>query len=716
MAIARDRLFGLRAITLLFHRHRDSPAILSKLCRLLRNLAHPQIAMASNVPSLLSGSSSGDSHSSYMGRTEANLSDELPDEASIGPILESLQRRLVVGDPPGFYYLPSMPVKPVEGPQWVAFTIPDQESSACEHGDVAALNLCSGTPSKSAVSGGALLRPLCLICFLICIGSSTLLDFLSKLVALWPYFFLNFSGFTVTRAIENRRYPLTKMVAMFQRAAGVKVTADDAQRSGPADVSPKSFVPAATASINVASAPDALNVSRITPVGLGASMDGPPLALISSNSVRSIAVTPAVTPGLATPSRSLGLTFPGPSSLSAGASMTAVFASGVGLPQASSWDARLLLTASSSDPGAALSSRSEKPARHGRSSSMPKSMMMPTVHEAFSSTSPESAASDGLKEAALPVDGSASAASSSSYSDTFDPNPPSSAPLPLQTMSDSALAPILKLGYGSNSAPPSLSFARDANSGPPLALGHSLSAPSRFVSTLHPSYNIYGVHGAPALRPMLMRSHSGPNPLAVGGSGSGFSYPVPQHPSVLPSINVRPRLHRAANQHVSTFSSSDGAGGNEGAALIPDPVMVPVLDSSPAALESCTPVSATFFACPTTASTPEFLLHRPGASNASDAPPLSVIIPTASDMVGSASGHIEVAAAPLAHPVASLQRRRLPSALDDVRNGNQAGCINSGCQMPSVCGTDFQPAQNISLVEALLEVLAYFIHFDLQTF
>jgi hypothetical protein len=162
-------------------------------------------------------------------------------------------------------------------------------------------------------------------------------------------------------------------------------------------------------------------------------------------------------------------------------------------------------------------------------------------------------------------------------------------------------------------------------------------------------------------------------------------------------------LHRAANQHVSTFSSSDGAGGNEGAALIPDPVMVPVLDSSPAALDACTPVSATFFACPTTASTPDFLVHRPGASDASDAPLISVIIPTPSDT------------APLARPVAALQRR-LPSALDDVRNGNQAGCINSDCHVSSVCGTDLLPAQNISLVEALLEVLACLIRFDLQTF
>lgn len=456
-------------------------------------------------------------------------------------------------------------------------------------------------------------------------------------------------------------------------------------------------------------------------------MDGrPSLALISSNSTRLIAAASLVVPGVAPPSRSLGLTFPGPSSPSAGASTTAVFASGVSLPQTSSWDAPLLLTASSSDPSAALSFRSEKPPRHGRSSSMPKSMMMPTVHEASCSTSPESAASDGLTEAALPViisapaavltghaaeaycaSSSSSSSSSCLSSDTFGPNPPSSAPLPLLTQSDSALMmPTLRLGYGSNSAPASLSSASDANAAPPLALGYSLSAPSRFVSTLHPSYNIYGVHGAPALRPMLMRSHSGPNPLAVGGSGSGFSYPVPQHPSVLPSINVRPRLHRAANQHLSTFSSSDGAGGKEATALIPDPVMVPVLDSSPAALQSCTPVSATFFACPATASTPDFLVHRTGASDASDAPPLSVIIPTASDTVGSTSGHCEVVAVRLARPVASLQRRRLPSALDDVRSSNQAGCIISDCQMPSVCGADLQPAENISLVEALLEVLA----------
>jgi hypothetical protein len=65
-----------------------------------------------------------------MGRTEANLSDELPDEASIGPILESLQRRLVVGDPPDFYVLPSMPQEPVKGPQWRVFAMPDQDSIA----------------------------------------------------------------------------------------------------------------------------------------------------------------------------------------------------------------------------------------------------------------------------------------------------------------------------------------------------------------------------------------------------------------------------------------------------------------------------------------------------------------------------------------------------------------------------------------------------------
>ena len=150
VAIARDRLFGLRAITVLFDRHRDSPAILSKLCRLLRNLAHPQIAMASSVPSLLSGSSSGDFHSSYMGRTEANLSDELPNETSIGPILESLQRRLVVGDPPGFYFLPSMPQKPVKGPQWLAFVIPEQDSSAPS-------NSLAQAPLNSASFDGAFL-------------------------------------------------------------------------------------------------------------------------------------------------------------------------------------------------------------------------------------------------------------------------------------------------------------------------------------------------------------------------------------------------------------------------------------------------------------------------------------------------------------------------------------------------------------------------------
>jgi hypothetical protein len=196
VAIARDRLFGLRAITLLFHRHRDSPAILSKLCRLLRNLAHPQIAMASNVPSLLSGSSSGDSHSSYMGRTEANLSDELPDEASIGPILESLQRRLVVGDPPDFYFLPSMPVKPVEGPQWLAFTIPEQESSAREDGDVAALNSCSGTPLDCAASGGALLRALCLTLFvhLYCLFCNA--GFLFKISCFLACLFLFFCNYS----------------------------------------------------------------------------------------------------------------------------------------------------------------------------------------------------------------------------------------------------------------------------------------------------------------------------------------------------------------------------------------------------------------------------------------------------------------------------------------------------------------------------------------
>ncbi len=149
VAIARDRLFGLRAITVLFHRHRDSPAILSKLCRLLRNLAHPQIAMASSVPSLLSGSSSGDSHSSFMGRTEANLSDELPDEISIGPILESLQRRLVVGDPPDFYVLPSMPQEFVKGPQWLVFGMPDQDSTA-------PLNYLPQTALNSASVDGAL--------------------------------------------------------------------------------------------------------------------------------------------------------------------------------------------------------------------------------------------------------------------------------------------------------------------------------------------------------------------------------------------------------------------------------------------------------------------------------------------------------------------------------------------------------------------------------
>jgi hypothetical protein len=84
-----------------------------------------------------------------MGRTEANLSDELPDETSIGPILESLQRRLVVGDPPDFYVLPSMPQEPIDGPQWLAFVVPDQDSSA-------SLNSLPQTSLNSASVDGAL--------------------------------------------------------------------------------------------------------------------------------------------------------------------------------------------------------------------------------------------------------------------------------------------------------------------------------------------------------------------------------------------------------------------------------------------------------------------------------------------------------------------------------------------------------------------------------
>ena len=602
----------------------------------------------------------------------------------------------------------------------------------------------------------------------------------------------------MTRVIENRRYPLDKLIAAFQRSTGVEVTDDDVES---ADAVSKSSAPGTSASgsaasSSVASVQGVLNVPSIAPLAFANLMDGPPpvlamtlshsvmptgamdtvpksfaLATAASSSVASVqdmlnvpptaslvsgnlmgpslalALTvshsnlpapfvPHVASGLAAPRQTLSLSFSGQASPIAGASTAAPFTLGVRMPQNSSVDAPVLPAASSSNSSAADSSVSnENPPWHRRSLSTPKSKsVLPTVPEASCSTSPESTASEcaslpsaaslgtyAVEASGVPSSSSFFSFSSSSSLDTVDPKPPVSAPLPQSTMSDSALVvpapPRLKLGHGSHSAPlPNvmLSFASNVLSAPVLGLSNSFTAPpqatkpsteaSRFVSTLHPSYNIYGVHGAPALRPMLMRSNSGPNPLALGGSSS---YPVPQHPSVLPSINVGPRLHRAAaaqHQHAPTLACTDG--GHETTALVPDPVIVPMLDSSQAALQSCTPVTASFFTCPATASTPDFMVYGPGASGASGALSVSVSIPDASDAVDDVSSRSELAAVAPTRLDADFQRRRLPSALDDVRNGN-AGHIKSDSEMSNVADAEKQPNQNVSLVEALLEVLAF---------